>query len=368
MIERLSKESVTNTAAIVITLVVIVTGLQGLISVLFLMLISRLNIGRDQELKHGVATGSSRLGGIAIIFSLLSGIIFNLYLDNSLLLSNLSKYIDNILLFSILIGLIGLYEDLNQNLTSFIRLLLILIFVGVALALMPQLIPFDLPIFAGINEKNNFIFIYLFTVVMIAGFINAGNIADGANGLFPSICLAFFIVCFLIEPSIFYVSLIVSLLTFTIYNVSTGRIFLGDFGAYFLSAIVAFSSLNIFMNYDVSVFLFASILVYPCFELIRSLLVRFFNNKAIMSPDNNHLHNLVNHCLLSWGFSMHKANSMTGLGLALISSGPPLCMIYLKVQPTDNLWFYLLFFQLLYLSIIYMFLGKLFQRKRDSLL
>ena len=198
MIERLSKESVTNTAAIVITLVVIVTGLQGLISVLFLMLISRLNIGRDPELKHGVATGSSRLGGIAIIFSLLSGIIFNLYLDNSLLLSNLSKYIDNILLFSILIGLIGLHEDLNQNLTSFFRLLLILILVGVALALMPQLIPFDLPIFAGINEKNNFIFIYLFTVVIIAGFINAGNIADGANGLFPSICLAFFIVCFLI--------------------------------------------------------------------------------------------------------------------------------------------------------------------------
>lgn len=363
MIERLPKEGVTNTVSLVIVLTVIATGIHGLISVLFLMFISRLNIGRDPELKHGVAKGSSRLGGIAIIFSVLSGITINLYLDNSLLLSNFSKYIDNILLFSLLIGLIGLLEDLHQNLMSSLRLLLILIFVGVALALTPQLIPFDLPIFAGINEENNFIFIYLFTVVMVSGFINAGNIADGANGLFPSICLVFFIVCEFIHPSIPHISLIVSLLTFTIYNVCTGRIFLGDFGAYFLSAMVAFSSLNIFMNYNVSVFLFASILVYPCFELVRSLLTRSINKVSMMSPDNNHLHNLVNHYLLSWGFSMHKSNSITGLGLALISSGPPLFMIYLKVQPTDNLWFYLLVFQLLCLSTIYMFLGKIISKK-----
>ena len=117
------------------------------------------------------------------------------------------------------------------------------------------------------------------------------------------------------------------------------------------------------MNYDVSVFLFASILVYPCFELVRSLLTRSINKVSMMSPDNNHLHNLVNQYFLSLGISMHKSNSITGLGLALITSGPPLCMLFLKVQPTDNLWFYLLFFQLLYLSIIYMFLGKIISKK-----
>ena len=89
---------------------------------------------------------------------------------------------------------------------------------------------------------------------MISGFINAGNIADGANGLLSLVYLVFFLVLYSINPSIFYSSMIISLAIFFAYNVTTGRIFLGDFGAYFLSAIVAYSSLKIYAEYDVSVF------------------------------------------------------------------------------------------------------------------
>ena len=107
--------------------------------------------------------------------------------------------------------------------------------------------------------------------------------------------------------------MIVSLLVFFIYNVGTGRVFLGDFGAYFLSAIVALSSLKVYAEHDISVFLLASILVYPCFEITRSLIVRFFSKVSLMSPDNNHLHNHANDYFLSLGLDSHKSNSLTGL-------------------------------------------------------
>ena len=128
---------------------------------------------------------------------------------------------------------------------------------------------------------------------MVSGFVNAGNIADGANGLLSMVYTVFFLFLYSIDPSILYSSAIVSLMIFFIYNISTGNIFLGDFGAYFLSAFVAFSSLKIYSEYDISVFLIATILIYPCFEITRTLIVRFITKVSLMSPDNNHLHNYL---------------------------------------------------------------------------
>jgi len=126
---------------------------------------------------------------------------------------------------------------------------------------------------------------------------------------------------------------------------------------------IAFSSLNTFLNYDVSVFLFASILVYPCFELSRSLFFRAMNRASIMSPDNNHLHNFMNQYLLSLGFSAQKSNSMTGLSIAIMTSCPPLCMILMNFKQTGDYWVYLFLLQLLCLSIIYVYLSKIVSKK-----
>ena len=80
---------------------------------------------------------------------------------------------------------------------------------------------------------------------------------DGANGLLVTIYIAFFIVLLSFDHSVLYVSLITALLTFALYNILIGRVILGDFGAYVLSALVAFNCLKIYGQNDVSVFLFA---------------------------------------------------------------------------------------------------------------
>jgi len=363
MNKEVSKKSVTDEVALVMVITVIFTGIHGLISFLVLMIISRLDFGRDSKMKHGVSSGASRLGGLAILFSLVSGLIANHYLNNTLSLASISIYIDNILLFSLLIGLIGLIEDLTQNLSSLVRLSLILVIVAICLVTMHDQLPYDLFLFVHFEGGIKTTLVYLFTVIMVSGYVNAGNIADGANGLLSLIYLIFFLLLYSLDPSIFYLSMIVSLLIFFIYNVGTGRIFLGDFGAYFLSALAALSSIKVYAEHDISVFLLASILIYPCFEISRSLITRFFRKASLMSPDNNHLHNYTNDYFLLLGFSPHKSNSLTGLVLASLTSFVPFYLFIIGVNPIDDVWLVLFVCEFLFLCLIYLILTKINLKK-----
>ena len=218
-------QSVSIGVVILIILSLILTGLHGLISIIFLMIISRLNIGRDPKDKHGVSSGASRLGGVAILFSLLGGMMLNMYVTDNLDYENMIGQINPILLLSVCIGLVGLIDDLRQNLSSLFRLVSILAITMISLAMMPYLLPLELLTFMGIEGSIKVIFIYFFTTIMVSGFVNAGNIADGANGLLSLSYLAFFCCLNIIEPSVLNSSVIISLLIFIIYNISTGRVF-----------------------------------------------------------------------------------------------------------------------------------------------
>ena len=129
-------------------------------------------------------------------------------MNDSLSLENLSYYIDDILLFSFLIGFIGLIEDFAQNLSSKLRLSLIMTIVAVSMGVMHEILPYKLGLFDLLEGSIKTILVYLFTVIMISGFVNAGNIADGANGLLSLIYLVFFLFANSLIPSIFYSSMI----------------------------------------------------------------------------------------------------------------------------------------------------------------
>ena len=139
--------------------------------------------------------------------------------------------------------------------------------------------------------------------------------------------------------------------------------FLGDFGAYFLSALVAFSCLDAYQNNEISIFFFAAVLVYPCFEISRSLVFRILSNVSIMSPDNNHVHNKLNCYFLIHGFNSHQSNSITGIFLAFISSSLPTYLYINGANPSNDFWFGLFIFEFLVLSSIYLFLSKINLKK-----
>lgn len=356
-VEKNHKE-VSTEIALLSLVTVILTGLNGLIAFIFLMVFSRVNFGKDPIIKHGIASGASRLGGLAIIISVLVGVISNLFLFDTLTINSFNAQFDNIVYYSILIGLIGMGEDFSQSFKPNIRLIAMLFLVGLSLIAMPQLTPLNLEVFNSIGIEHNPYIIIFFTLIMVCGFINAGNIADGANGLLASVYVSFFLILYSLDSSIFNFSILMSLIAFIIYNVTTGRIFLGDFGSYSLSALVAFKSLEVYANHDLAIFLLASILIYPCFELIRSIIVRLFTRASLMSPDNHHFHNYINDYLLSFGFTRHVTNSMTGLGLALITSGPPLTLFFSDQDTSGHFWLYCFVLQIISLLFIYLYCLK----------
>ena len=96
---------------------VILTGINGLIAFILLAMMAKFKFGRDPKMKHGLSSGASRLGGVAIILSIFSGCIFNQIYLKELSADFFLLHINSIIISSLIIGLIGLVEDLNQNLS-----------------------------------------------------------------------------------------------------------------------------------------------------------------------------------------------------------------------------------------------------------
>jgi UDP-GlcNAc:undecaprenyl-phosphate GlcNAc-1-phosphate transferase len=172
--------------------------------------------------------------------------------------------------------------------------------------------------------------------ICVVGFINAGNMADGANGLLSTIAIAVFLVGFLETGSGFLMALMVSTIVFSLFNVSTGSMFLGDSGAYFLSALMALTCIGLYMQGNSSVWFYACLLSYPCVELIRVLYVRWKLGGSLLAADNNHLHNMLFEKLKSAGFLPLLGNTCTGLSLATFSTIVPMTGYLLELTPLDS--------------------------------
>jgi len=170
----------------------------------------------------------------------------------------------------------------------------------------------------------------------VVGYINAGNMADGANGLLSTIAIAVFLVGYLETGSGVVIALMVSTIVFSLFNVVTGSMFLGDSGAYFLSAIMALICVDLYMQGNSSVWFYACLLSYPCVELIRILYVRWRLGGALLAADNNHLHNMLFEKLKIFGFSPLLGNTCTGLSLAVFSILIPLTGYLLDLAPLNS--------------------------------
>ncbi len=182
----------------------------------------------------------------------------------------------------------------------------------------------------------------LFLVVFID---NAMNLIDGIDGLcagLAMIALAGFGVMFArLEMWVFCVmiaGLIGVLAAYCYFNVFSKRrkIFMGDSGSLTIGFILAvlFTKLSmnnpLVMEYDAQRMMMAySMLIVPCFDVVRVVLVRLRQRKPIFSPDRNHIH----HKLMDCGLSPHRAlAAILLLALAYIVLNG--VMLHLGVQPT----------------------------------
>jgi len=336
-----SKETLTK--YLVMALLALMTfGLTGLGAIVVMFALSTLRAGRDSAASHGISTiNSSRLGGVAI------AITFILFLIGMVILSSYTPGVVRDVTFLHLWStvfvcvVLGGVEDIKADLLSpYFRLVVKLLVFGFFLWTTPKVIPASIGV-PGVDYFLSFSWVaWGLCTLFCVGFINAFNMADGANGLIPGIVTIAFGVFFLeygrpAEGVLFFVCLM-----FLIFNVVSGWFFLGDMGSYGLgAAIVCYGLLGVAEG-DFSAGFMACLLSYPCVDFVVSVVRRMRKGLSPLQADNGHLHNLL-YTFYAQKFTSRTApNSLTGLTISGASSGICLIIYVLGWIPVEsNAWF-----------------------------
>lgn len=195
---------------------------------------------------------------------------------------------------------------------------------------------------------------WVLVTIFAVGFINALNMADGANGLVPGIAVASFGVFFMEYGRPMDGALLFAFTIFFIFNVISGWYFLGDAGSYGLGAILLGYGLLGVAEGQFSAGFMAALYCYPCIDFLVSVIRRWRAGRSPFSADNGHLHNRLHQfirCRVSFPVI---ANSLTGLVISGSTAGFVLVVYLLDVLPPNStLWSLVFAFEVaLYLATL----------------
>ena len=264
--------------------------------------------------------------------------------------------------FIISIYLIGFFSDrkilVSPKKRFLIQCVLILLFVVI----------FDIRINSSRIELfdvilSNKIFAIPFSAFCLLILINGSNFIDGLNGLLISctiIILLMLVKLNLIDNSIISdrsINLILLtlllLLLLNIFNV----LMLGDSGAYLLGFFMGFIIISSHVkNPNISPYFFISLIWYPCFENLFSILRKINKEFSPLKPDSKHLHQLV-FFFLSKRFNLKLviSNNLSSVIICLfnflivyISTLNPSSTIFQIKLIATSIIFYNLFYVLLF--------------------
>ena len=297
--------------------------------------------GVDSIDKHGIsATAATRVGGVLIVVFLVLHVLFQVVVIEYPIFS-VETYC--LIMGGLTFFLVGLYEDLRGALSARFRFTFMLVLAGILVSLFPDFVLRKTAIdWIDSLFFSNSVAIFFMSCICLVFLTNAFNTADGANGLVSGISLV--VVLALteigvssIEPLLYAVA--VSCVLFLLFNLGTGRFFLGDGGAYFLGSIIALFVIRASNETDVSTWYLIALIMYPVLDLIWSVSRRLAKGNSPFAPDNEHLHNLIFTYVLRSNLLPVQANTITGLGIAALFSGIPyLLFITGIIGDTSDLW------------------------------
>lgn len=298
-------------------------GITGLVGMLVMQWVTRQRYAKDEAAKHGISqVNASRLGGVVIIGLALSFLLIRFIggyeFDD---VGPLGIHLWGWLAF-LSTSLLGLIEDIdNDFLSPTLRLIMLTLFFGITFLIWPETIPNNIGYELIDNMMSNPIIGWAIAVIFCVGFINAINMADGANGLVPGIVFIASVIFNMVIGALVWEILAIVTGVFLLFNVISGRLFLGDAGAYGLGSILVLAGFYSVNTGRISVEFAAVMMCYPCVEVVMSMIRRRVAGRSMFKPDNYHLHNYIHRHLKANLRSRVAANSLTGLTVALATTG-----------------------------------------------
>ena len=336
-------------------------GILGLIGMLVMQWITRQRYAKDEAVKHGISqVNASRLGGVVIIGLCLGFLLVRFIRGYEFdAVGPLGIHMWGWVAF-LSTSILGLIEDIdNDFLSPALRLIMLTMFFGITFLIWPDIIPnhFGYELIDNVMSKP---FIgWSITVLFCVGFINAINMADGANGLVPGIVfIASNIFDNIIGAQVWEILSIVTGV-FLLFNIISGRLFLGDAGAYGLGSVLVLAGFYSVDTGRISVEFAAVMMCYPCIELVMSMARRRIAGRSMFKPDNYHLHNYIHKHLKAKLRSRVAANSLTGLIIALASTGVAFFGLHWNcLGPTSSEWGWVFIVQVLIYLLSYWTLSR----------
>lgn len=245
-----------------------------------------------------------RIGGVAIFMALCAGVLTRAWVNETVFLETLY-----LLLAALPVFLAGLIEDVTKRVGVRQRLLAAFLSAAIAGYLLKTWLV-DVQLFGLDHLLSIPILSILFTCTAVAGVTNAFNLIDGYHGLVgvvaTLILLAIGYVAFILGDFVVLagaLSAIGAILGFLFWNYPTGRIFLGDGGAYLIGFWTAqLSVMLVIRNPEVSKWFPVLACFYPIFETVFTMYRRLVIKRTQLGePDASHLHQIIYARVVRWG-------------------------------------------------------------------
>lgn len=239
----------------------------------------------NQRKTHAKAT--PLVGGIGILVPLLiwiGGALLSGALENSPALSVL-------MLCAAGVGVVGFADD-QVSISPLSRILLLLVFLGVEFVVDPGLIAPSLN--WGSFEPTAFppwAYCGLLALTTV-GIVNAVNMADGQNGLVPSMFVIWSLCLALVgDDVVSRVALILALVSsiVLIFNLR-GRLFLGDCGSYGVTFVIGLLAMMAYAQGRVTVETVTVWFFIPVMDCLRLIITRHLQGRSAVTPDTDHFH------------------------------------------------------------------------------
>ena len=243
------------------------------------------------DIKRKFHTGKPALvGGIYLILNLI--LFFFLSLINIFENDELFFFYDQFLFVSILIFLIGMYDDkyeLKANLKLIFLCISIITFININSDLIIESVNFyTFNKTINLSSYSNF-----FTILCVLLFMNAFNMMDGTNLLAGTYSLIFIIyMTIFVNFSPLNITLIVFLF-FYLYLNYKNLIFFGDSGSLLLSFLISIIVIHNHKYGRIYVEEIFILMLLPGLDMFRLFVSRIFNKKNPFYGDRNHLHHLL---------------------------------------------------------------------------
>lgn len=271
-----------------------------------------------------------RLGGIAIVVAFYAPLVALSFVNSEVGARFYSQTVKVFGLFAggLAIAALGVWDDL-KGANAKTKFLVQFAVAGLMYALGFRIEQISMP-FGGALELG--VLALPFTLLWIAGVINALNLIDGLDGLAGGVALIAIATTFAIAVLhghplmvLFTATLAGAVLGFLFYNFNPASIFMGDTGSMFLGFVLATTAIQTNQKTSTAVSIVTPIIALgvPIADTLLAMLRRAARGVPMFSADRGHIH----HRLLDLGFS-HRATVLVLYGASTVLGGVALVLTY----------------------------------------